>query len=60
MPEIAQLLRAGPNVDLGAIDTRATPGFSGAKADAEKVQPGLSERIATLQEQLYAEGRSGG
>ena len=44
-----------------ARSTRArTPGFSGAKADAEKLQPELAERIATLQEQLYAEGRSGG
>jgi len=60
MAEIAQLLRAGPNVDLGAIDTRATPGFRGAKAEAQTAQPGLAERIATLQEQLYAEGRSGG
>ena len=61
MAEMAELLRApAANVDLSAIDTRATPGFSGAKADAQKVQPELAERIATLQEQLYAEGRSGG
>jgi PPK2 family polyphosphate:nucleotide phosphotransferase len=58
---IGDLLRAPAGaVDLSAIDTRATPGFSGKKADAEKLQPGLAERIATLQEQLYAEGRSGG
>jgi PPK2 family polyphosphate:nucleotide phosphotransferase len=61
MAEMAELLRAPvANVDLSALDTRATPGFSGAKADAEKIQPELAERIATLQEQLYAEGRSGG
>src|SRR5918994_1102320 len=61
MAEMAELLRApAANVDLSAIDTRATPGFSGAKADAEKIQPELAGRIATLQEQLYAEGRSGG
>jgi PPK2 family polyphosphate:nucleotide phosphotransferase len=61
MAEMAELLRApAGNVDLSAIDTRATPGFSGAKADAQQVQPELAERIATLQEQLYAEGRSGG
>jgi PPK2 family polyphosphate:nucleotide phosphotransferase len=58
---VAGLLRAPPgDVDLGAIDTRATPGANGAKADAEALQAELAERIATLQEQLYAEGRTGG
>ena len=58
---IGDLLRAPKGaVDLGAIDTRSTPGFSGKKADAEPLQPALAERIAVLQEQLYAEGRSGG
>src|SRR5918996_3419865 len=61
MAKIADLLRAPPGaVDLSAIDTRATPGAVGSKADAEKRQPALAERIATLQEQLYAEGRTGG
>ncbi len=60
-PSIAELLRAPQGaVDLAATDTRATPGFSGAKADAQALQPELAERIATLQEQLYAEGRTGG
>jgi PPK2 family polyphosphate:nucleotide phosphotransferase len=58
---IADLLRAPAGaVDLGAIDARATPGFGGKKADAQALQPELAARIATLQEQLYAEGRSGG
>jgi PPK2 family polyphosphate:nucleotide phosphotransferase len=58
---VADRLRApAGDVDLAAIDTRATPGFSGAKADAEQLQPELAARIATLQEQLYAEGRTGG
>jgi PPK2 family polyphosphate:nucleotide phosphotransferase len=62
MGEIAELLRAAAagDVELAAIDTRATPGFKGKKADAEKLQPGLAERMATLQEQLYADGRTGG
>src|SRR5687767_2966778 len=61
MPKIAELLRAPAGaVDLGAIDTRSVPGFRGGKADAEGRQPALAERIATLQEQLYAEGRTGG
>ena len=58
---IAELLLASPGtVDLSAIDTRSTPGFDGKKAAAKKLQPALAERIAVLQEQLYAEGRSGG
>jgi PPK2 family polyphosphate:nucleotide phosphotransferase len=61
MGSIADQLRAPPGtVDLSAIDARATPGFSGDKAEAERLQSGLAERIATLQEQLYAEGRTGG
>jgi PPK2 family polyphosphate:nucleotide phosphotransferase len=58
---MTDLLR-GPrgDVDLGAIDTRATPGFSGAKEDAQALLPELGERLATLQEQLYANGRTGG
>ena len=58
---IADLLRAPAGaVDLSAIDARATPGFAGRKADAEALRPQLAERLATLQEQLYANGRSGG
>jgi PPK2 family polyphosphate:nucleotide phosphotransferase len=61
MGSIADLLRAPPGaVDLNTIDARATPGFTGAKAAAEKEHVKLAERIATLQEQLYAEGRTGG
>jgi PPK2 family polyphosphate:nucleotide phosphotransferase len=58
---LSELLRApaGP-VDLAAIDARATPGFDGAKSDAEQLLPGLGDRLDLLQEQLYAEGRTGG
>jgi PPK2 family polyphosphate:nucleotide phosphotransferase len=58
---LSDLLRppAGP-VDLRAVDARSTPGFGGDKADAEQERPELAEHLATLQEQLYAEGRSGG
>jgi PPK2 family polyphosphate:nucleotide phosphotransferase len=61
MGTIGELLRApAGKVDLGAIDARSTPGFDGKKADAEALQPALGERIAALQEQLYADGRTGG
>jgi polyphosphate kinase 2 (PPK2 family) len=59
--KIADLLLAPVGVvDLSAIDTRATPGFEGTKSDAEALLPELGERLATLQEQLYANGRTGG
>ena len=58
---VADLLRAHTGaVDLNAVETRATPGFEGAKADAEQELPDLGEQLADLQEQLYAEGRKGG
>ncbi len=58
---VSDLLRAPPgHVDLAGLDARATPGFDGDKADAERDRPELAERLALLQEQLYAEGRSGG
>ncbi len=58
---VGDLLRApaGP-IDLRAIDARATPGFDGDKAAAQQEREELAERLATLQEQLYAEGRTGG
>src|SRR5919106_2776800 len=58
---LSDLLRAPAGaVDLAAIDTRATPGFDGTKTDAAELVPALGDRLATLQEQLYAEGRTGG
>ncbi len=58
---VSDLLRlpTGP-VDLHAIDPRSTPGFDGGKKDALKEALALAERLSTLQEQLYAEGRTGG
>src|SRR3954452_23583061 len=58
---VSDLLRlpAGP-VDLHTIDARSTPGFDGGKQGARKEALRLGERLATLQEQLYAEGRTGG
>ena len=43
------------------MDTRATPGFTGSgKADATTAICHLRPRLADRQEQLYAEGRTGG
>jgi PPK2 family polyphosphate:nucleotide phosphotransferase len=58
---VTDVLRAPPGrLDLSGLDARATPGFDGDKAAAERDRPALAERLAKLQEQLYAEGRSGG
>ncbi|MDT0214946.1 polyphosphate kinase 2 family protein [Rothia sp. ARF10] len=53
-------LRAGEGFDLAALDPRATPGFDGDKAAGEAALAGLGERLAELQERLYAESRGGG
>jgi PPK2 family polyphosphate:nucleotide phosphotransferase len=61
MARVSDLLRIPPGEpDLRTIDARATPGFKGRKADAAKAHPQLAERLSTLQEMLYAEGRLGG
>jgi PPK2 family polyphosphate:nucleotide phosphotransferase len=59
---VSDLLRlpTGP-VDLKAIATWATPGFTGSgKTDAKTAIRHLEPRLADLQEQLYAEGHTGG
>jgi PPK2 family polyphosphate:nucleotide phosphotransferase len=60
-PRLSDLLRvpAGP-IDLRTIDPGGKPGFDGGKAAGKKAQAALAPRLAELQEQLFAEGRSGG
>ncbi len=61
-PRISDLLRlpTGP-VDLNAFVTRATPGFTDSgKSDAIAAIAHLGPRLTNLQEQLYAEGNTGG
>jgi PPK2 family polyphosphate:nucleotide phosphotransferase len=58
---MTDVLRApAGDVDVGSIDPRATPAAKGGKAEATKVQAKLAERMAELQEKLFAEGRTGG
>jgi PPK2 family polyphosphate:nucleotide phosphotransferase len=52
-------LPPGP-VDLGAVDTRATPGFDGTKQDGKSALAALESPLSDLQERLFAHGRSGG
>jgi PPK2 family polyphosphate:nucleotide phosphotransferase len=58
---VSDLLRvpAGP-VDLGALDTRATPGFDGGKKAGKAALADLGARLSDLQERLHAQGVSGG
>lgn len=44
--------RAGDTI--ADLDTSSTPGFDGSKADAAPVQADRSDRLAALQEMLYA------
>ena len=46
--------------DLRDIPSRATPAAPGGKSASAKLQSELAERLASLQEMLYAEGRTGG
>ena len=56
---LSELLRlpAGA-VRLGALDTRATVGFGGDKADAPARTRALEPELSDLQERLYAAGRA--
>jgi PPK2 family polyphosphate:nucleotide phosphotransferase len=51
-------LPPGP-VDLTAIPTDATPGFSGDKKDGERALEALGPELSDLQERLFAEGTAG-
>jgi PPK2 family polyphosphate:nucleotide phosphotransferase len=58
---VSDLLRAPTSgLDLAAVDTRATPGFEGGKTEGREALPQLGAELAGLQEQLYADGRTGG
>jgi PPK2 family polyphosphate:nucleotide phosphotransferase len=58
---ISELLRApSGRIQLGTIDPRSTPGFSGKKADGQAALAEHQARLEALQEKLYAEARAGG
>lgn len=61
MSDLVPALRAQPGpVDLSAIETDATPGFTGKKSDGIAALEALGPELADLQERLFAHGRSGG
>ena len=59
---VGDLLRVTPGsaVRLVDVDTRSTPGIDGDKVTAAAQVDALGPQLALLQEQLYAEGRTGG
>lgn len=57
---VADLLRAGPDFDLAALDRSSTPGWSGDKVAAAEAMAARGEQLSELQERLFADGRSGG
>ena len=48
-----------PGDSVAAIDTDATPGFTGSKSDAPDLLLERAERFAELQEMLYASSLAG-
>ena len=59
-PSMSDLLRApSGGRSQQDVDAAATPGVPGKRAKTEAATAELSERLSTLQEQLYAEGSTG-
>jgi PPK2 family polyphosphate:nucleotide phosphotransferase len=55
-----EALRADPGTDVTAVDGRSTPGWTGGKKAGRSYMQAQGERLAELQEKLYAHGRTGG
>jgi PPK2 family polyphosphate:nucleotide phosphotransferase len=55
----ADALRATKRMNIAAIDTSATPGFTGDKLAGEALLAVRTRRLSVLQEMLFANGRSG-
>ena len=54
-----KILRFRTGDKIADIDTDASPGFTGKRADAEEFQAERNEHLAGLQELLYADGKGG-
>lgn len=60
MVSVADRLRVTDGFSLDAIDPSSTPGFSGGKGDGVTALALGVDRLAVLQERLFAESRGGG
>ena len=56
-PGASLRFRAGDTI--ANIDTDASPGFTGSRGDAVEIQAERNQRLAGLQEMLYADGKGG-
>ncbi|OBK79091.1 polyphosphate kinase 2 family protein [Mycobacterium sp. 1164985.4] len=54
---IADAVRFRAGDKIADLDTSSTPGFDGSKSDAAPVQADRSDRLARLQEMLYASSK---
>ncbi len=50
----ASVLRVGAGFDLAAVDPQSTPGFTGGKAEGERLLAKRAGELGALQERLYA------
>lgn len=56
----ADLLRAGPDLDVATMDRSATPGWDAGKSAAQAFMASRGEDLSDLQERLFANGKRGG
>jgi PPK2 family polyphosphate:nucleotide phosphotransferase len=56
----SDILKAGQGFSLQAADPDSTPGYSGSKSDGELLLGHLDEKLAELQEKLFAQSLFGG
>ena len=56
----SKLLKVGKGFSLASLDPGSTPGYDGDKADGEQLLEDLDGKLATFQEQLFAESLFGG
>ena len=57
--DLRELLSAGDDTPLSAIDPRSTPGFDGGKKEGRAALAEGADRLSTLQEKLFAESMYG-
>lgn len=56
----SEVLRARPGLDVTTVDRAATPGWPHGKRAGQQLMQAGGRRMSTLQEKLFAHGRTGG
>lgn len=57
---VSELLRVSEGFSVADFDPASTPGFPGDENASEALLAAMGERVADLQERLFAQGRQGG